>query len=46
MTRWWAPPLLVFVALIAVGADVDLLPVTAVLLGAGLVPLGLSEAAD
>jgi len=43
--RWWAaPPLLALAAMVAVGADLDLLPVTALLLAAALVPVGLRDA--
>lgn len=39
--RWWAaPPLLALVALVLASADLDLLPITAVLLGLALVPVG------
>lgn len=43
MPGWIAPPLLTLAALIVVGANLDLLPLTAVLLAAALVPVGLRE---
>jgi len=44
--RWWvAPPLLALIALVVAGADLDLLPVTALLLAAALIPVGLRDAA-
>ena len=42
-TAWWAPPALVLAGLLAVGADLDLLPVTALAVGAGLLLAGRQE---
>lgn len=42
--KWWGvPPLLALAALVVVGANLDLLPVTAVLLGAALIPVGMAH---
>lgn len=38
-----APPVLVLAALVVMGANLDLLPLTAALLGVGLVPVGLAH---
>lgn len=43
MKGWVAPPILALAALRVVGADLDLLPLTAVLLAAALVPVGMAQ---